>query len=79
MLIKFSSSTCQPCKQLDKMLKELGATYSDMQINKDSKLAESFGIRSVPVLVKVDDKLTEVARITGLPSMDELKEFIGNN
>lgn len=75
MFIKFSSPTCQPCKQLSKMLAELSVQYTEMQVTQDSPLVQSFGIRSVPVLIKVDANLNEVARLTGLPSAEKLKEF----
>jgi thioredoxin 1 len=58
-LLKFSAAWCQPCKQLDKVLKEALPEYPEIELinmpiedNKDS--VSYYGIRSVPTMIIVD-------------------------
>lgn len=78
MIVKFSSKTCAPCKQLDVILKDLGNTsVIHRSIENDRNEAIASNIRSVPTLIKYDDSTgEEIARMVGLKSIPEIKEFL---
>jgi thioredoxin 1 len=57
VVVDFSAPWCGPCKQLDRVLDELGAAYHGrltvvtVDIDAAPALAQRFGVRSVPTLL----------------------------
>jgi thioredoxin-like negative regulator of GroEL len=61
----------------------LNTTETKLPINKidideDSETPITFGVRSVPTMVKIDEDNNVVARITGVPSKEKLMEFLND-
>ncbi len=75
-LLKFSSKTCQPCKMLDQQLKALGVPYSTIDIDDFPSMVETYQLRGVPTLVKMEGFGKEVDRRVGLPK--DLAEFVSD-
>lgn len=75
-VLKFSSTTCQPCKQLSKLLGEISTDIptQEQDVYEDIELSKSHGIRSVPTLIALKDG-TEVARLTGMSTKEKLQEW----
>lgn len=75
MILKFSATWCQPCKQLSKAL---GEHYPDLEVQEfdigscDKELLTSYGIRAVPTLVHVETGRT----FTGFTDLQTLKEWV---
>ena len=76
-LLRFTSSTCQPCKILAKNLEEadLKMPIETIDIDIHGELVLDYGIRSVPTLIMIDE-LVEVKRIIGVKTPEQLREWV---
>jgi thioredoxin 1 len=79
-LLKFSAAWCQPCKQLDKVLKEALPEYPevelvDMPIEKNQETVMYYNVRSVPTMIMVDDN-DQVLRTSVGFDPDKVKPFL---
>lgn len=73
---KFGASWCGPCKVLDRTLEQI----SGIEIVKhDEELANSKGIRNVPVLIYYNDRDEEVKRTVGAISLGTIMQIVNNN
>lgn len=76
MLLKFTSPTCQPCKELNRQLKEgtgIGEQLEleEVDVTRNPDIVMQYGVRSVPTLVNVDTG----EKIVGLePILDYLRK-----
>ena len=79
-ILKFSASWCGPCKMLSMTIAgikdEIPYPIEEIDIDVDSELAQSFGVRGVPTMVLVDGD-TEIRRKVGAMTAAELKTFAG--
>lgn len=68
----FSAKWCTPCKQLAPIMEEVSKTIPVKKIDVDSEsgLASSYGIRSVPTVILMKDG-SEFKRIIGVKSLGE--------
>ena len=68
----FSAKWCAPCKQLAPIMEEVSKTIPVKKIDVDSEsgLASSYGIRSVPTVILIKDG-SEFKRIIGVKSLGE--------
>ena len=68
----FSAKWCAPCKQLAPIMEQVSKTISVKKIDVDSEsgLASSYGIRSVPTVILMKDG-SEFKRIIGVKSLGE--------
>lgn len=80
-ILKFSSATCMPCKQLAKIIDELDddtkSLFEEYTSENDITKFMQFNVRSVPTLIAVDESGNELRRSTGMMTEDKLIEFIG--
>ena len=80
-ILKFSSATCMPCKQMAKVIDEFDddtkSLFEEYTSENDITKFMQFNVRSVPTLVAVDDSGNELRRSTGMMTEDKLIEFIG--
>ena len=78
-VLKFYADWCGPCKMLTKVLEDVKVSTPVEAVNIDdnSELAISFGVRGVPTCVLVDDAGTEVRRRVGMMNAKEFTEFVG--
>lgn len=76
-VIRFTASWCQPCKQLGQTLDSMSVNIpiEVIDIDENSEIASEFGIRSVPTMVMMDG-ITEVKRMSGVRSKQELQEWL---
>jgi len=79
-LLKFYAEWCGPCKALTQIIKNAGDKVTipveNVNIDENIMLAQQFSIRSVPVMVLVDDKENEIKRQVGLVNEEKLLEFL---
>lgn len=68
----FNAKWCAPCKQLAPIMEEVSKTIPVKKIDVDSEsgLASSYGIRSVPTVILMKDG-SEFKRIIGVKSLGE--------
>lgn len=80
-ILKFSSATCMPCKQLAKIIDGLDhgvkSLFEEYTSENDITKFMEFNVRSVPTLIAVDESGNELRRSTGMMTEDKLIEFIG--
>lgn len=80
-ILKFSSATCMPCKQLAKIIDGLDndtkVLFEEYTSENDITKFMQFNVRSVPTLIAVDESGNELRRSTGMMTEDKLIEFIG--
>ena len=80
-ILKFSSATCMPCKQLGKIIDgldhEAKSLFEEYTSENDITKFMKFNVRSVPTLIAVDELGNELRRSTGMMTEDKLIEFIG--
>lgn len=80
-ILKFSSATCMPCKQLAKIIDGLNddakSLFEEYTSENDITKFMKFNVRSVPTLIAVDESGNELRRSTGMMTEDKLIEFIG--
>lgn len=77
-LLKFSSKTCQPCKQITLLLNQIGVAHEDIVLENHKDLFIEHNVRKVPTLILLDE-YKEVDRLTGLPTLQILKTFLRSN
>lgn len=77
-LLKFQASWCQPCKTLTSLLNTMQIPYPieviDADENKD--LLQKYNVRSIPVLILLDENNNEVERLTGIATKDKIAELL---
>ncbi len=79
-LVDFYADWCGPCKMLSPILEELSKEYPNITFVKvncdnDIKLAERFGIMSIPAMYMFKDG-TQIANTGGYRPKDDMKDFI---
>jgi thioredoxin 1 len=79
-ILKFYAEWCNPCKVLSKNIEEFKKSHPEIEIvsinvEEDESLSEKYGIRNVPVLIKLVDG-AEVSRNVGLLTVQGLEKFI---
>lgn len=79
-LIKFWMDGCAPCNALSMALEHvdhhLVDTMKDVNINDEPELAMKYQLRSVPVMLIVDEHGSVIKRHNGAMSLKEIEEFL---
>lgn len=79
-ILKFSSATCMPCKQLAKIIDELDddtkSLFEEYTSENDITKFMQFNVRSVPTLIVIDESGNELRRSTGMLQRDKLLAFV---
>ena len=77
-LLKFQASWCQPCKTLTNLLSTMQIPFPveviDADENKD--LLQKYNVRSIPVLILLDENNIEVDRLTGSTTKDKITALL---
>lgn len=77
-LLKFSASWCKPCATLSETLKEFNlcpVEHIDVEEVEDD-ICERYRIRSIPVMLVVDENGTELRRIQGNVNLDFINSVV---
>ena len=80
-LVKIGTGFCGPCKLVEENLKQLEPDYPGTEFylvdaEEAEDLVTELSIRNVPTLIRYKDGI-EVARRVGMATIEQLKEFIG--
>lgn len=77
-LLKFQASWCQPCKVLTSILNTMQIPFPveviDADENKD--LLQKYNVRSIPVLILLDENNNEIDRLTGSTTKDKITALL---
>lgn len=77
---KFGSAFCGPCKVLDKTLEQISEIeIVKHDVDEEEELANSKGIRNVPVLIYYNDRNEEVKRTVGAIPLGTIMQIINDN
>lgn len=82
-IVKFTQTTCQPCKVLEMMMGQMGAAVDEsLLLDSEQALAEAneqYGVMSTPTLILFDDAGVELQRTVGIhpPSISAILAAAG--
>lgn len=76
----FTATWCNPCKKTRPLVEEFNLTdsevkYTILDVDENSKVAQEFGIQSVPTFIMLDNGV-EIKRMVGSKTATELENFI---
>jgi|TARA_B100000780_G_scaffold67666_1_gene44739 thioredoxin 1 len=78
-IIYFTAPWCGPCKALGPVMEKLSSSIPIHKVNidNDTEKAATYGVRSVPTLIKVDASNNEVgnSRLVGIRSESEIRNW----
>jgi thioredoxin 1 len=78
-VLKFYADWCGPCKALSATIEKYytgNVPIENINIDEDNESAMTYGIRSVPTCILLDEHGTEVRRKTGMMMADEFENFV---
>lgn len=76
-LLKFYSNVCAPCKLLEKVLNKLEVeNVESINVQENTELAETFNVKNLPTLIKLSENNEEISRLSGMLTVQEIKEFV---
>lgn len=80
MILYFTADWCAPCKRVRPIVEQLNKDQSDVRffiidVDLEAEMASDFEIKSVPTFVVMKDN-TEIHRVSGVQTRDQLEELI---
>tara|TARA_R100000734_G_C3207786_1_gene24107 strand:- start:16 stop:279 length:264 start_codon:yes stop_codon:yes gene_type:complete len=79
VLIDFYADWCGPCKGMNPILEQFKESSDvplvKVNVDKESEIAQKFGIRSIPCFIVVEDGEEKIKKI-GMQSLEQLKELV---
>lgn len=75
-ILKFSAPWCGQCRALQRNLQPIQDKITEINIEDNDELVSEYNIRSIPVLVFLDENDSEVDRIIGNTSLDNVNAIL---
>ena len=80
VLVDFNATWCGPCRMLKPIIDEFSDSASikvcSIDVDNNETVARDYNIYSIPCLILFENG-NEIKRNTGLISLDEIKNFVG--
>ena len=76
-ILYFTGVWCKPCQMLGPIMESLNGqiNYEKVDVDTNTELPIKYGIRNVPTLVLIDENGTELKRLVGVKSKEEILNF----
>ena len=76
-ILYYTASWCSPCRMLGPIMESLSGqiNYEKVDVDTNTELPAKYGIRNVPTLVLIDENGTELKRLVGVKSKEEILSF----
>jgi len=76
-ILYYTASWCGPCRMLGPIMESLNGqiNYEKVDVDTNTELPIKYGIRNVPTLVLIDENGTEINRLVGVKSKEEILNF----
>jgi thioredoxin 1 len=83
-LLKFWAPWCAPCVKMapiiNNVLKEFdNIKLVEVNVEENSSLSAQYKVRSIPMLILIDNETNSTKEIVGSRSAEELKKFLSSN
>ena len=80
-VLHFSADWCGPCAAVRRVVQQVlsnidGPVELEVDIDAHPELARAMGVLSLPTTFVLDEDLTEIARIAGVPKADDLRSVL---
>jgi len=80
--LEFGSTTCIPCKMMEKVMEEVRVDYGDKvevifhNVNEEKKLSGEYGIKMIPTQIFLDSEGKEFHRHIGYYPTEEIAKVL---
>jgi len=80
-LIKISTKTCNPCKQMSALLKDFdmtrfNTTMTEVDAHEYPDVVAAYGARSVPFFALIDSEGELINKRAGMMTLADMEEFL---
>ena len=77
VLLYFSAKWCAPCRVVSKSIEKIDAQFPNILVSKvdvddQAEFASGYSIKSLPTCLLIDEKGTEVSRVVGARTKEDL-------
>lgn len=80
-ILYFTADWCNPCKKVKPIVEELNRDssikFQFIDVDQEIEMAKGMNVRSVPTFIVIEDG-SEVKRVTGAQTREQLQELISN-
>lgn len=78
-VVKFGAVWCPGCSSLKMTLAgmDIKLPIEEVDIDSNTEAAATYGIRSIPTMILVDENDNQIRRVTGNLSADKVSAFLG--
>ena len=82
-ILDFYDTWCQPCKAMQPILAEVKAEINvaiePIKVSDNADVANKYGVRGLPCLIKVDSQSNMLGRLDGIHTKEEIIEWLKEN
>jgi thioredoxin 1 len=80
-ILYFTADWCNPCKRVKPIVEELNrdsaVKFQFIDVDQETEMAKNMNVRSVPTFIVIEDG-SEVKRVTGVQTREQLQELMSN-
>ena len=80
-ILYFTADWCNPCKRVRPIVEELNrdsaVKFQFIDVDQETEMTKAMNVRSVPTFIVIENG-SEVKRVTGAQTREQLQELISN-